>query len=373
MNERFAVFRFLVAASGEYAWSSLKNCVKVLTGRNRHFDERGLFLRQYVLHLTGLRRIRTITCVRRSGREGAGSQAHMIMNAINFARISGLTYLHTPFMTIHHADRPMEEWVRGWETLFNLGAGEVACDARRHEVVNYCYNWDALELCFGWRDRREHTTHCFKALIPEFRRKYYLNKSPREADGVTVALHVRRGDVSGSQDGNFTSTEAIVKTIITVKAILEAQPVNYRVRVYSQGSIADFPELSPLGLEFFLDADAIWTMRELIEADILIMAKGFFSYYAGLISDGIKIFEPRAISLSSKRFLPSWAWMYLSPADDWLPCRADGSLDRAAFERQLSLLMRAKAALGPARPQEPPIPAAESSAIAGNLDRNPRS
>jgi hypothetical protein len=46
------------------------------------------------------------------------------------------------------------------------------------------------------------------------------------------------------------------------------------------------------GVEFFLDTDAVWTMEELIEADILIMAKGYFSYYAGLICDGIKIFEP---------------------------------------------------------------------------------
>lgn len=362
MNQQFHVFRFLVAASGRYALSSLRNCVKTLVGRKPQIDDRALFFRQYVRHLTGLRQIRYVTCIRRSGREGAGSQAHMIMNAINFAHSSGLTYLHTPFMMIHHPDRPMQDWVKAWETLFNLGAGEVACDLGRHEVVNYCYNWVDLELCFGWRGRREQLTHCFKAIIPEFRRKYYVNKSPRVTDDVTVAVHIRRGDVSSRNHGHFTSTAIILKTITTVKSILETQMVNYRIRIYSQGNIADFPELSPFGLDFFLDADVIWTMQELIEADILIMAKGFFSYYAGLISDGIKIFEPRDISLSGKKFLPSWAWMYLSPADDWLPCQADGSFDRAAFERQLSLLMQARARQRPARLSEPPLPASGSSA-----------
>jgi hypothetical protein len=47
-----------------------------------------------------------------------------------------------------------------------------------------------------------------------------------------------------------------------------------------------------LDAELFLDADAIWTMLEMIEADVLIMAKGSFSYVAALISDGIKLCEP---------------------------------------------------------------------------------
>jgi hypothetical protein len=47
-------------------------------------------------------------------------------------------------------------------------------------------------------------------------------------------------------------------------------------------------------------------MQELIEADILVMARGFFSYYAALISDGIKIFQPVAGSLSRKKFFPLW-------------------------------------------------------------------
>ena len=71
-------------------------------------------------------------------------------------------------------------------------------------------------------------------------------------------------------------------------------------------------------------------MQQLIEADILVMAKGYFSYYAALISDGIKIYEPGD-------------WAPGLPDDNWIPCLSDGSFDCVAFERQLSLLLQAKA------------------------------
>ena len=164
-------------------------------------------------------------------------------------------------------------------------------------------------------------------MIPEFRRKYYLNKSPRTTDDVTVAVHIRRGDALPDNLDYYTTNETILRTITSVKSILDTHKVNYRIRVYSQGNRADFLELSLPGVDFCLDIDAVWTMQELIEADVLIMAKGCFSYCAGLISDGIKIFEPS----------------YFPAMDSWIPCLADGSFDCADFECQLSPLIQAKA------------------------------
>src|SRR5580698_509724 len=125
MNQRFLVLQSLARLSRGCAWRSLKNCVRLLLGRKTQFNEQGLFLRQYVLHLTGLRPIRTVTCLF-SKNEGAGAHALMTMKAITFARSSGLTYVHTPFSAIGHAERPMKEWAAAWEQLFNLGAGEAA-------------------------------------------------------------------------------------------------------------------------------------------------------------------------------------------------------------------------------------------------------
>ena len=339
-KQRYLAVRFLVRATGGYAWRSLKNCIKILIGRNTDFDEDGLFLRQYVLHLTGRRPISKITCTG-LGSEGAGSQALMVMNAINFARSFGLSYLHTPFSRIQHAERPMKEWATAWETLFNLGEGEAVCNVERHEVVNFCYSFSDLDLCFGWRCRGDELADRFKAILPEFRRKYYANKSPRTTDELTVAVHIRRGDVSADNPDYFTSTETILRTLTGVKSMLDTHKVKYRIRVYSQGHSADFADFSRLGVELFLDVDAVWTIQELIEADVLIMAKGCFSYCAALISDGIRIFEPTA--LSGDDLLPSWKWRSQSITESWIPRRADGSFDSVAFERQLFLVIHGKA------------------------------
>jgi hypothetical protein len=328
---------FLLRAS----WNSLKNCIKVLVGRNTCFNEDGLFLRQYVLHLIGLRPLRKITSRGYPG-EGAGSQALTIMDAIIFARQFGLNYVHTPFTLIEHAERPMGEWVAAWEALFNLGVGEITCGTERHKVVDFQRNfYNGLQLCFDWRSHRDELAYRFKAFLPEFRRKYYLGRSPRATDEVSIAVHIRRGDASAHNHHYFTSNETILRTITSVRAILYTHKVKYRICVYSQGNRSDFAELSLPGVEFFLNVDAVWTMQELIEADVLILAKGCFSYCAALISDGIKIFEPLDVSDSDNDF-PSWRWLYLSPTDSWIPTLADGTFARAAFEHQLLRLIQVK-------------------------------
>jgi hypothetical protein len=336
VKRRYRISKFLVSSIGRCAWRSLKNCIKVLMGRKPYFDERGLFLRQCVLHLTGLRPIRKITCTGLRG-EGAGSQALMVMDAINFARFFGLTYVHTPFTHIEHADRPMQEWVKAWEVLFNLGAGEAVCDMATSEAVNFSHHFPDFDLIFEWCWRWDELADHFKALIPEFRRKYYLNKSTRVTDELTVAVHIRRGDAPPDY---FTCNETILRTIADVKSVLDTHKVGHRIRVYSQGDSADFAEFSGPGVELFLDVDAVWKIRELIEADILIVAKGCFSYYAALISDGIKIFVP--VPQPSNDYLPSWKWRQDPLTDSWLPCQADGSFDCAAFERQLFLALQTK-------------------------------
>ena len=101
MKLRFLLLRYLVVASGRYARSSLKNCVKILIGRKTFFHDDDLILRQYVLQRIGLRPIQRLTCTGLPG-EGPGSQAIWVMQAINFARSSGLTYVHTPFSVIKH-------------------------------------------------------------------------------------------------------------------------------------------------------------------------------------------------------------------------------------------------------------------------------
>jgi len=85
-------------------------------------------------------------------------------------------------------ERPMEEWTAAWEALFNLGSGEITCHDERREVVNFCYHFTDLGRCFGSWWRWDELADRFRAMIPELRHKYYLNKSPRTTNELTVAI-----------------------------------------------------------------------------------------------------------------------------------------------------------------------------------------
>jgi hypothetical protein len=78
---------------------------------------------------------------------------------------------------------------------------------------------------------------------------------------------------------------------------------------------------------------------------VLIVGKSCFSYYAGFISDGMKILQPCGYP-SDNVFIPPYQWMLFSELDDWLPCQEDGSVDRVALDRQLALLLQAKSGAG---------------------------
>ena len=225
--------------------------------------------------------------------------------------------------------------------------------------MNYYGGFFSLPLYFGWVNRRDELADRFKALIPEFRRKYYLDKSPRTTEEVTVAVHIRRGYDVSANSYLFTSRDSILRTITLVKAVVDTHSIQHRISVYSEGNSADFGEICIPGVELskyrvghysdgrsddvtqvslssvesLLDIDAISTMRELIEADVLIMSKSSFSYCAALISDGIKIFEPAPAPPPPGR----------EPMDDWLLRSSDGSFNSAALEHQLFVLLQGKA------------------------------
>jgi hypothetical protein len=312
--------KFLSESFGRYLKSCVKNCVKIAIGRKIYFTPQDVFFRSYLFQLIGREAIRKITCSGFAG-EGAGSQAFMIINTITFAQVCGLKYLHTPFAKIAHADRPMEQWAAVWEAQFNFGAGEMAAN-HECEVIDFAYNHINLMRCFGI----DELTSALPQTLPELRRKYYLNKSPRSSDVVTVCIHIRRGDVGEADQDMWTSTKVIARTILKIKSIFEARSLPFSMRAFSQGKHDEFSELTALGVELCLDVDAVWTMQELIEADVLIMAKSSFSYVAALMSEGIILAEPRNYT----------------PLDNWLVRGPNGEFDEQSFDGQLQLLIQSK-------------------------------
>ena len=317
-----ASLRFLLFEGLNYARSCAKNCVKLLIGRKSYFNDQNIFFRLYLRQLLGIQPIRRLTCICSTG-EGAGSQALMTMHAITFARACGLTYVHTPFTAIAHADRPMPLWISAWEAQFNFGMGEeLATESDNREIVNFAFNfWNLIPL-FGF-DKHD-LTRLFEATIPEFRLKYYQNKSPIRNEVLTICVHIRRGDFRPDWP-SFTSTSIFKKAVSGVIAVLDARGLSYKVQIFTQEGLGDFAGLNVPGVEIFSNVDAIWSMQQMIEADIFIMSKSSFSYVAATISDGIKIGED-----------------CYPPLSGWIIVDSNGEFDRIAFEAQLVEQIEAK-------------------------------
>ena len=315
-----AALRLLAVGSLGYARSLAKNVVKGALGRPSHFTADDILFRQYVRQLTGRGRIDRITCIP-STHEGAGSQSLMTMRAIEFARAQGLTYVHTPFAEIHHADRPVREWAAAWESHFNLGAGEVVIgDRDKRDAVNFAFTFPLLRALFGVEDD---DLPFDEALVRDFRRKYYLNKARRTNALPSVCIHVRRRNRHDFHAQDATDMACLTRVVAQVRTILHGLGVEHTLRVFSQGAAADFSTLGVPENRLFLDADPLWSMREMIEADLLVTTRGTFGHVTGLLCDGIVLADD---------LFPSQG--------GWLTYDAGGAFDATALASAVSAKMR---------------------------------
>lgn len=275
-----------------------------------------------------------ITCEGRS--DGVGMQALARMSGINFANAFGATYVDTPFKRVDHAPGDMSAWVSQWESLFNFDREEQRVRPGKDRVVDYAdylsgrtriNPGDVLRFQqFYWLHRRYPDS--FNTVARSFQSKYGFARDDRR-DDVTVAVHIRRGDVGSNANSlRFTPNQKIVKTIATLREILQDLDVPFSIDLFSQGKASEFAEFAELGCRLHLDADAVWTMRNLIESDLLVMSKSSFSYVAALINRGVKLYEPT--------FNP--------PLSEWIVKRKDGSFDRDLMESRLKDYLAAKLA-----------------------------
>ncbi len=316
--------RFLVRGFRGYAWRFVKSAVKVAIGRAPHFYDQDRFFLAYLRQSLGLSRVRLTCRLDDCPTEGGGSQALTMMIALDFARSLDIAYVHSPFVEIQHADRPRAAWLAAWEGLFNLGAGEVAADSNDRAVFAVtAINLDSIRALLGDLGPRDgNDTHVMPqfspAILGEFRRKYYSNKSPRRNARLTICVHIRRLNAFDNNVDYVASLPRVDRTVARVRSILEENGIDHVVRIFSQGPAAELSEALRSGAELHLDADPIWTLQELVEADVLISSRGSFSYVAGLLGDGIVICEP---------FYP--------PQHDWLVCDGEGEIDADVFVRRL--------------------------------------
>ena len=315
----FAMFPLLLRDQWEnsvrFWWYQIKLLARqnVKVDKNFFTSDAAMRLRSGVLP-QGVR----ITCQGRS--DGAGMQALAYMSTISFAKAFGAVYVHSPFTIVDHAPAAMKDWAGAWEAQFNFGAGAQLLN-ESDVVIDYAdYLSGRRQLCARsvlrfqqcwWLNRRYPDS--LKAATPGFIDGFKRVEAEQEHKFV-VAVHVRRGDVGANLNARrFTPNTRILSQIQRLQAVLDAFAFDYQIDVYSQGDAAAFADFVPLGCRLHLDADTLWTMRRLAEADVLLMSKSSFSYTAALVSDGVKIYEPT--------FNP--------PLSDWIVAGRNGGFDEA--------------------------------------------
>lgn len=252
-----------------------------------------------------------VTC--RARGDGAGQQAIAVVSAMMLARYAGCRYYHTPFVSMAHAQGSREQWAARWERLFNLGDGEVPIPAGAEQVALSAIVADPA----AYADRpvvvaaslfhlpHEAAIEVGEALRADLRARYWRSPkdkiaSHRAPRGLTVAIHLRRGDISPQSYAHlYVPDERMLRQIGRVRRAL-APFGPFTFNLYSEGDAGDFRAFAEAGCALHIGSDPFETLHNMVTADVLIGTPSNFSYIAGLLSRGIMVdARPRKVPLKN--------------------------------------------------------------------------
>jgi hypothetical protein len=266
--------------------------------------------------------------------DGAGSQAAAVVSGQVFARAMGCRYLHSPFAVMSHDDGSPPAWAARWETFLNLGAGEAPLldGADVVDLADVVAGPDAYRgRAIVIQSRRFALAHGERAaterLRPALRARYlasskvHLGLHRGSPGGITVAVHVRRGDVTASRHpGRYVPDGAFLRAIEVVRAVAGPTGRRLRINVYSEGPPEMFSAFAAAGCHLYLDTDPFEVFHNLVMADILMaLAPSAFSAVAAILSSGVRLGD------SGRR----------DPLRRGIPVFRDGALPPARLRRAL--------------------------------------
>lgn len=243
-----------------------------------------------------------VTCCRTN--DGPGALAFSQASVLLFARHQKITYLHQPMRGVGHNDRGEPDWDDAWDRFFAVGLGEVTLAEADRPASRTVRVTDATNVTLA-PGRLYETLSChlfsgndldkYDLIRPSLREKFCrANNLPNElprGDTLTVAVHVRRGDVTPALPQKYTPTERVAlhleKTIEAVKAC----GLDCDVHAYSEDAPENLSLLSQLGAELHLRESPREAYAAMVQADVLLTARSAFSRLAGLTGRGIVLHE----------------------------------------------------------------------------------
>ncbi|RTL69287.1 MAG: hypothetical protein EKK41_14115 [Hyphomicrobiales bacterium] len=251
--------------------------------------------------------------------DGAGAQATAKMSAMALARHYGLTYVHTPFQTMEHAENGSPAlWAAAWENIFNLGNGELSADACGlpqvgiEEFIGNRLWWNKPCLLAAGHYARFTDSHpeAYARISEELRAKYRRTRTEHQAHReIVVCAHLRRGDVSAADPDTANRAPdyvSFLNCLRQVQGALAATGLAVRTKIISQGDARGLELLQAMGCELNLNTPAIDSFHQMVDADVLVMGRSSFSFAAALLGEGLRIYDPCARA-------PVPGWLVRSP------------------------------------------------------------
>jgi hypothetical protein len=226
-----------------------------------------------------------------------------IFSTMLYAHCANLVYLHTPIRSVEHNSYNHEDWAARWERTFSPGYAElrsgqididtirvVPVESMRFELPRTAPREPTLLVASECHRYADAHPDFYSLIQPKLRQKYARNTRPwwPRGDRLTVAVHVRRGDVNERDRDRFTSNLMITNQIDQLDRLLGSHP--HDIHVFSEGSEEDFGPIRDRAV-MHLNGDVFESLDALINAEIFVMAKSSFSYTAALLSRGIVIYN----------------------------------------------------------------------------------
>ena len=234
-----------------------------------------------------------LICYYSRGREDqSGARIHDEIMAASFSFANNITYCGPVFNQVLSSDEtePLRQLLGLPSASQGRGGAVIPPEIYRERNVTGVFSVlkEAFMKSLGIK-LSAHPDEIFPEMfISSLQRKSVLTIKPRINQ---VVLHVRRGDVSAEMHPSRYTGIRYYLELIDQLSHLDSR-LCFTVHSQSKGlSVGEIQSLSAV-CNLILDADLVKAWEDMINAEILVLAKSSFSYVPALYSMGTIIYQP---------------------------------------------------------------------------------
>jgi hypothetical protein len=243
--------------------------------------------------------------------DGAGSQIQRIFSIYLVAKHLNLQYIHSPFHTLEHDFDP--ELLNRFNQIIELPSDSslpeqyqtVYIDSIHPNTIHLLQQDYRIPVLFKVNVAHEYLNDHPELLYPLFPHRFPWIETQLDTQ-LKIAVHVRRGDVSPTENSSrFIPFLFNLECIEYLSQLFQTIP--HEIALYSESSIR--PEIAQYQerlnqiphLSYHIDEDIVQTFQALVNADVLIAGHSSLSFSATMLKQkGVSIHLPFCCIYSRK-------------------------------------------------------------------------